>query len=103
SYDSRNYRWFSDRYTDFGYLDRVVVSPAHRRRGVGTLLYDALEQAATPRGRMALEVYVEPPNKVSLAFHHNRSYVEVGRVEQEGGKLAAMMVKPLDTAKLENP
>jgi hypothetical protein len=94
-YDSPNYRWHADRRTSL-YLDRVVVAPTHRRRGIGSLLYDAAEERAVPYGAMTLEVYAEPPNEGSLAFHAARGYVEVGRLEQVGGKVAAMLVKILD-------
>jgi predicted GNAT superfamily acetyltransferase len=95
SYDSANYAWFATRYDDFRYLDRVVVAPTHRRRGVGTALYDHLEASASPSGRMALEVYVEPPNVASLAFHQARGYTEQGRLPQPGGKVCTMLVKQL--------
>lgn len=102
AYDSRNYAWFAQRYADFGYLDRVVVAPTHRRRGVGTLLYDRMEEHVSGAGRMALEVYAEPPNVASLAFHAGRGYVEVGRVAQPGGRTAAMLVLDLPPG-AENP
>jgi predicted GNAT superfamily acetyltransferase len=95
SYDSANYAWFAARYDDFRYLDRVVVAPTHRRRGVGRTLYDHLEASAASSGRMALEVYVEPPNVASLAFHQARGYVEQGRLPQPGGKVCTMLVKQL--------
>lgn len=95
AYDSVNYAWFGQRYDDFGYLDRVVVAPAYRRSGVGTLIYDVAEDHVRPRGRMALEVYAEPPNEPSLAFHHRRGYVEADRFRQGNGKVCAMLVKPL--------
>ena len=94
-YDSINYAWFTERYDDFGYLDRIVVDPAYRRTGVGSSLYDAAESAASRHGRMTLEVYAEPPNPASLAFHRSRGYSEVGRLEQANGKTCAMFVKEL--------
>ena len=94
-YDSSNYRWFVERFDAFGYLDRIVVAPTHRRRGVGTLLYDAAEDGARPSGRLVCEVYVEPPNVASLAFHERRGYVEVGRVLQSNGKTCVMLAKDL--------
>jgi predicted GNAT superfamily acetyltransferase len=45
-YDSSNYGWFVHRLRDFDYLDRIVVAPSHRRRGIGGLLYDAAEDGA---------------------------------------------------------
>ncbi len=94
-YDSSNYRWFGERFDAFGYLDRIVVAPGHRRRGVGTLLYDAAEEGAASSGRLLCEVYVEPPNVASLAFHERRGYVEVGRVLQANGKTCVMLEKDL--------
>lgn len=94
-YDSVNYRWYEDQFDadDFAYLDRVVVAPEFRRRGVGTLLYNVLEERARSRELMALEVYVDPPNEPSLAFHRARGYTEVGRLDQPNGKKVAMLVK----------
>lgn len=97
-YDSANYGWFGERYDDFCYLDRVVVAPTHLRRGIGTLLYDAVEAAGSRHRHMALEVYAVPPNETSLAFHAHRGYAEVGRLAQDSGKTCAMFLKALDTA-----
>ena len=80
-YDSENYRWFSERYGDgFLYLDRVVVDPAMRRRGVGGAAYDMVEAVASAYGLLALEVNLVPRNEPSLAFHAARGFVEVGRL-----------------------
>lgn len=95
AYDSPNYTWFGERYgTDFAYLDRIVIAEPFRRRGLGRFVYDELEGAARPRGRMTLEVNVDPPNVGSLAFHAARGYAEVGR-QGEPGHLVALMAKPL--------
>ena len=95
AYDSINYAWFAQQYDDFSYLDRIVVAPAYRRSGVGTLIYDAAEDRARRRGRLTAEVYVDPPNESSLAFHRRRGYAEVGRLRQANGKTCSMLVKEL--------
>jgi predicted GNAT superfamily acetyltransferase len=95
AYDSANYRWFGERFDDFAYLDRIVVAPAYRRTGVGTVIYDAAEEQAHNHGRMTLEVNVDPPNEPSLAFHERRGYGEVGRLRQGNGKTCGMLVKQL--------
>src|SRR5438045_4014878 len=41
-YDSPNYRWFSNRYDSFLYIDRVVVSALYREKGLGSSLYQDL-------------------------------------------------------------
>jgi len=95
AYDSPNYRWFGSRLDgSFYYLDRVVLAPSVRRRGVGRWVYDLLEDVAAPYRRMVLEVNLVPENGPSLAFHRARGYVEVGRLGDEE-HLVALMEKQL--------
>jgi len=95
AYDSENYRWFSARFERFLYLDRVVVAETQRRRGIGAQLYDAMEAAARPFGRMVCEVNVLPPNHASLAFHDSRGYVEIGRLQHGQEKAVTLLSKEL--------
>jgi uncharacterized protein len=71
SYDSFNYRWFSERYPRFSYLDRVVVRAEARGKGVGRALYERVFADARGAGFpfVGLEVNVDPPNPASDAFH----------------------------------
>ncbi|MCX6396821.1 MAG: GNAT family N-acetyltransferase [Propionibacteriales bacterium] len=93
AYDSSNYRWFSERHTDFLYLDRIVIDTAARRSGLGSRVYDAIEhRAAELGGVLCLEVNLEPPNEPSLAFHRRRGFVEVGR-QEAGGHLVSLLEK----------
>jgi predicted GNAT superfamily acetyltransferase len=94
-YDSDNYRWFGGRFERFLYLDRIVVSDAMRRRGIGGRLYDEMEATAASFERMVCEVNLHPPNEASLAFHSSRGYVEVGRLEHPGGRVVALLKKEL--------
>ena len=94
-YDGTNFAWFLDRYADgFLYLDRIIVAESHRRRGIGGLIYSAVETQATP-GRLTCEVVCEPPNTPSLAFHQSRGFVEVGKLTQPNGKVCSMLIKEL--------
>jgi hypothetical protein len=94
-YDSENYRWFCARYGDgFLYLDRVVVDPSVRRRGVGGAVYDLVEAVAAAYGLLALEVNLVPRNDASLAFHAARGFVEVGRLGDES-HLVSLQTKQL--------
>ncbi len=97
-YDSDNYRWFSERYESFLYLDRIAVDATHRRRGVGGALYDAMEATAAASGRMVCEVNVEPLNQVSLAFHRARGYREVGRLAHGTVRTVALLSKELNSS-----
>lgn len=80
AYDSENFRWFGAHYDDFAYLDRIVLHEDFRRRGLGTFVYDAVEEVARRHGRLTLEVNLIPRNDPSLAFHAGRGFVEVGRL-----------------------
>lgn len=93
-YASVNYAWFSARYDDFVYLDRVAVAPAHRGHGIGGLLYDEVERRARPAW-LTLEVNLRPRNDGSLRFHGRRGFVEVGQQETDYGALVSMMAKRL--------
>jgi hypothetical protein len=94
-YDSANYRWFSQRYTDFLYLDRIAVGASERRQGLGARLYDAMEALAEPFGRMVCDVNTKPRNEASLAFHAARGYAEVGELAHGSMKTVALFAKEL--------
>jgi len=86
-YQSPNYTWFSARYDDFLYIDRVVVAGDRQRAGLGAALYDDVAAWAAERGfgRLVCEVNIEPPNPVSDAFHARQGFVEVGTQWVAGG------------------
>lgn len=88
-YDSLNYRWFCQRPDEVLYVDRLVVSPAHRRRGFASALYDDLARAHY-FAAIGCEVNLDPPNPGSVAFHRRMGFVEVGR-QVAGGKLVSLL------------
>ncbi len=98
-YDSMNYLWFLDRYPDFVYLDRVAISPAFQRQGLGARMYAQVDALAAQRRAGAthftLEVNLRPRNDQSLAFHAGLGFVEVGQQETDYGSLVSLMAKPL--------
>ncbi|HYL88398.1 MAG TPA: GNAT family N-acetyltransferase [Burkholderiales bacterium] len=79
-YDSPNYRWFSERYPSFVYIDRVVVAPEHRGKGLATSLYlDVFAFARTHGvGTVTCEFDIDPPNEASSRFHERLGFREVG-------------------------
>lgn len=95
-YESINYRWFCERYTDFLYIDRIAVDPGFQRRGLGQALYDDLFAEVRRRGvaRLCAEVNLQPPNPGSIAFHRAMGFVQTGELEHPGGeKKVAMFVR----------
>lgn len=98
-YKSQNYQWFTQKYDDFGYVDRVVVGSLFRSGGVGRLLYDDLRQRCGDAPVLCCEVNLRPPNPASLAFHHVIGFREVGQQETEGGaKRVSLQVMTLGDA-----
>jgi uncharacterized protein len=96
-YDSINFGYFRRHYPGFCYVDRVVVSPAARRAGIGTALYADLERAiGSSRPLLACEVNIRPSNPESLAFHQRLGFEAVGEQDTEGGnKRVCLMTKSL--------
>ena len=80
AYENPNFEWFRDRYERFIYIDRVVVAPAMRGRGLARELYKALfSRAATLRhSQVVCEINVDPPNPGSDAFHASLGFEQVG-------------------------
>ncbi len=96
AYDSVNYRWFTTRYDEFMYLDRVALVNEAQGRGLGTLLYaevDRLMAELPGVEQLALEVNVDPPNEPSLAFHARRGFVEVGQQDTPYGIRVSMQMR----------
>jgi len=99
SYASPNYRWFCDAYDHFGYIDRIVVTSAARRKGLATHIYRDFE-ATLPAEVTVLtcEVNIEPPNESSMRFHEQLGFERVGSQETDGGaKEVALLAKELCT------
>lgn len=93
AYDSPNYRWFADRYTDFRYVDRIAVDATQHRSGVGRRLYGAVFDHARDAGApiVTAEVNLEPPNPVSMAFHASLGFAEVGQQSTYGGSVTVSL------------
>jgi predicted GNAT superfamily acetyltransferase len=96
-YESPNYGWFCERYTDFGYIDRIAVGSHARRHGLATRMYDDFRNSL-PKSvdLMACEVNLRPPNESSMNFHERYGFAQVGSQSTEGGdKEVALMVRNL--------
>jgi uncharacterized protein len=98
-YESVNFRWFRARYPRFVYVDRVAVSQQARGRGLARKFYEDLMAAARLDGHIVIcaEVYCEPPNPPSEAFHAAMGFAEVGRAYlADRGKSVRYLVCRLD-------
>jgi predicted GNAT superfamily acetyltransferase len=98
AYDSENYRWFSERYGTFVYVDRIAVAETHRGQGLGAMLYEDLFAFARERHslRVVCEFDVDPPNPVSAKFHARFGFREVGsRRVSYADKRVSMQESPM--------
>jgi hypothetical protein len=88
AYDSPNYRWFAQRYSEFLYIDRVVVDPAQQGHGLGAQLYEDLFACARAMGvaTVTCEFDLDPPNPASQKFHARFGFREVGTQWVADGK-----------------
>ena len=94
-YWSANYAWVTRHFSNFLYLDRIVVDASHRGAGLGRGLY-AHVMAHTDADHLVLEVNTRPANEISLAFHAELGFEEVGRAEPYGDGLeVAYLAKQL--------
>ena len=86
-YHSPNYKWFEKKYSQFMYVDRIVIDPSFQNRGLGRAFYDDLKifsQRYTPI--ITCEVNLKPKNEGSLLFHKKYGFEQMGTQETDGGK-----------------
>ena len=90
NYSSKNYKFFSEREKKFLYIDRVAIAEKHRRKGLGKILYNKLENLCIENKiPLCCEVNTFPMNKPSIDFHKNLGFIEVGKktfTQNEGSR-----------------
>jgi predicted GNAT superfamily acetyltransferase len=93
NYASLNYRWFCDRYEEFGYIDRVAIAASARRLGLATRLYQDFEASLPPAvGILTCEVNIVPANEPSMRFHEDLGFRTIGTQTLESDrKTVALM------------
>lgn len=79
-YHSPNFLWFKENYGHFVYVDRIVVSPSERGKGLAGRLYKELFEQARAAGHSMIccEVNSDPPNPGSDRFHEALGFKEAG-------------------------
>jgi len=79
-YGSENYKFFNKNKKKFIYIDRVVVKDGYRRMGFGTKFYKYLDKVASEQLLpICCEVNSIPRNEISMNFHINNRFKEVGK------------------------
>ena len=80
-YWSDNYKWFSERYDKFLYVDRIVVHKDYRGYGLARMFYEEVFRHAKAEGvsLVTTEIDIEPVyNAPSMAFHAKMGFSQVG-------------------------
>ena len=97
-YESLNYKWFSDKFSDFAYIDRIAVKDEFRGKGIGKSLYVDLEKSVMKDiKRIACEFNIKPPNLISKKFHEGLAYKRVGtQLTENETKEVSLMIKEIN-------
>ena len=79
-YENENFAWFSRRFGQFVYVDRIVISSAARGLRLGSLLYEDLFSWARQSSisLVTCEFNIVPPNEPSRLFHEKFGFTEQG-------------------------
>ena len=98
SYESANYRWFSEEFDSFAYVDRIVVDPSAKGLALGSKLYDDFAAFAREEGmaRLVCEYNIVPINEGSARFHARYGFQEIGQKSFRPGKTVSMQVYSLE-------
>ncbi|HWD82452.1 MAG TPA: GNAT family N-acetyltransferase [Kribbella sp.] len=93
AYDGLAFESFTRTYADrFLLIERIVIGPEHRRQGIATKVYRAIERSAQPFDRVVAAV---PAGTPAFAFHTGRGYEEVGKQRLPDGTVSTLMSKEL--------
>ena len=79
SYHSDNYKFFSKKENKFLYVDRIAIKDSYRRKGIAKNLYSIIEMQANAESiPLCCEVNTIPLNEISIKFHQNFGFSQVG-------------------------
>jgi uncharacterized protein len=93
AYDGLAYESFTRTYADrFLFIERIVIAADHRRQGIASRIYQAVERSAQPFDRTVAAVPIGTP---AFSFHTSRGYHEVGKQHLPNGTTTALFSKEL--------
>ena len=79
AYNSKNYEFFKKKESKFLYVDRIAISDKYRRSGIGKNLYLKIKSLAANNDLpVCCEVNTDPLNEISIRFHKDLGFTEVG-------------------------
>ena len=84
-YDYKSYKWFGENYSRFLYIDQVVIDEKYWGKGLGSCLYQKVFEHANKTGVEIIAVAITADNEVSLNFHAQMGFRNVGEQLIRGG------------------
>ncbi len=78
SYDSPNYKFFSNTESKFLYIDRIAIKDSYRRQNIGKSFYELIEKIAIENEMpLCCEVNTLPENLISIKFHEDFGFKKI--------------------------
>ena len=100
-YNSEYYRWFAQRFSNFAYIDRIVIDRSTQGKKLGQKLYLDLFDFAHHKGIevACCEYNLLPKNPISAQFHAQFGFTQIDQLtSNDGKKVLSMQVKKISSA-----
>ena len=89
NYQSENYKFFSKKENKFLYVDRIAIKDTYRRKGIAKNLYSIIQMHADAESMpLCCEVNTIPLNQISIKFHEDFGFSQVGKNHFIGNSVA---------------
>lgn len=84
---------YLDRKTVNGHILTIDVSRSHRRKGIGQMLLQEIENIFAQKGVQTCLLEVKEDNVIAISLYHKLGYIEVGRLENYYGNANGIYLK----------
>lgn len=98
--DHFSYQWFSMRFEEFVFIDRIMVDNAYRRQGRGTELLQACVEKAQAQSKalMVCHVHDRPSNKIGHLFAQSMGFTAIESVMLPSREIVTMYQRSIAIA-----
>ena len=86
---------YPDRKVVNGHILTIDVSLSHRRRGIGQMLLQEMENIFVQKGVQASLLEVREGNVAAISLYHKLGYEEIGRLENYYGNAHGIYLKKI--------
>jgi len=98
--DHFSYQWFSMRFEEFVFIDRIIVDNAYRRQGRGAQLLDACVTKAQMHNKplIVCHVHDRPSNKIGHLFVQSMGFSAIESVMLPSREIVTMYQRSIAIA-----